>query len=78
MYLDLVLVRVAVHLAHSIPDGATPALDACLKCLKSSANVRVLIPLCKKNLYLGFFLGPQSFLYLCHILLVLLLKQIGN
>ena len=58
MYLDLVLIRVAVHLAHSIPDGATPALDACLKCLKSSANVRVLIPLRKKNLYLRFFLRP--------------------
>ena len=58
MYLDLVLIRVAVYLAHSIPDGAAPALDACLKCLKSSANVGVLIPLRKKNLYLGFFLRP--------------------
>ena len=58
MYLDLVLIRVAVHLAHSIPDGATPTLDARLKCLESSANVRVFIPLRKKNLYFRFFLRP--------------------
>lgn len=67
MYFDLMLVRIAVHLAQSVPDGATSTLYTCLKCLESSANICVFIPLCKEDLYLCFLFRPKSFLYFCHI-----------
>lgn len=68
MYLDLVLVCIAVHLAHSVPDSATSTLDTCLKRLESSANTCVLVPLSKENLHLRFLLRPKSLLNFCHIL----------
>lgn len=76
VYLDLVLIRVAVHLAHSVPDGATSTLDTCLKCLESSPNVCMLISLCKENLYLRFLLRPNGFLNFGHDSRALLLEQI--
>ena len=66
MYLDLMLVRVAVHLTHSVPDRPTSTLDTRLKCLESSAYVHMLVSLCKKDLDLRLLLRPNSLLSFCH------------
>ena len=70
MYLDLVLVRIAVHLAHSIPDGATSTLDAGLKRLESSADIYMFVPLSEENFNLCFLLRPDGLLDFCHTALV--------
>ena len=74
MYLDLVLVRVAVHLAHAVPDCATSTLKTCLKGLEPFAYVYMLVSLCKKDFNFCFFLRPDRFLNLCHTWLTLLLS----
>ena len=76
MYLDLVLVCIAVHLAHSVPDCSTSPFDTCLKCLESSADVHMLILLSKEDLYFRLLLRPHSFLSLGHTWLAVILE--GN
>ena len=66
MYLDLVLICIAVHLAHSVPDRSTSPFDTCLKCLEPSANVHMFILLSKEDLYFRLLLRPNSFLNLGH------------
>lgn len=78
MYLDLVLVCVAVHLAHTIPDCPTSTLDTCLKCLESSADAHMFISLSKEDLYLRFLLRPKNFLDFCHTQLALLKQNTSD